>query len=383
MTIVIVTVSMRRIRNPLGSWEKFSILEFLAGFMVNSHAKTIDLCINNTTSIRLDKALTQTIPEEFGLSRSRVQDLIVSGAVKGFDGKLLNDPSLKVHNGLKVNILIPTPEKTDLLPENIKLDIVYEDADLLVVNKPAGMVVHPAPGAQNGTLVNALLFHCGNSLSGIGGKKRPGIVHRIDKDTSGLLAAAKTDLAHLGLARQFSKHSVERKYHAFIYGSPTKMVRIPKQLPGAVFESDGRICISGRIARNKFNRKKMAVYNDFGRYAVTRARITKKFGMKDSPFASLVECELETGRTHQIRVHLNHIGHSIIGDQKYNTSNRSYSIAFNDISKKISNFKRQALHATTLGFYHPKTKEWLSFVSGMPPDMENLHSVLSDFNEKF
>ena len=380
---VITTVTIRSVRSPTSSAGDFSVFELLVGFMVKLFAEKIDLCINDKISQRLDKALTQIMPVELGLSRSRVQELIISGAVSALDGKLLTDPAVKAYYGLKVTILLPRLNEPQLLPENIKLDIVYEDTDLLVVNKPAGMVVHPAPGAMSGTLVHALLFHCGSTLSGIGGVKRPGIVHRIDKNTSGLLAVAKTDLAHSGLAKQFLRHSVDRKYIALVHGAFFKHDQKLKKISGLTFEPDGRIKISGRIGRHKFDRKKMAVHESLGRHAVTRIRVTKHFGLKESPIASMVECQLETGRTHQIRVHLNYLGHGIIGDQTYRSATQGNFNRFKHVRPIIENFERQALHAASLGFFHPITNEWLSFSSKIPKDMVMMYHSLDELNTNF
>ena len=348
--------------------------------MTKSFANKFDLCIKSKEGLRLDKTLTQIMPEELGLSRSRVQELIIKGYVSDLTGKPFTDPSLKAYFGLKLTVTLPQPDSSYILPEPIKLDIVYEDSHLLVVNKPAGMVVHPAPGAKKGTLVNALLFHCGTSLSGIGGEKRPGIVHRIDKDTSGLIAIAKTDLAHIELAKQFFHHSVERKYLAFIYGSFSKNSKL-RQLPGIEFEDDGRIKIARRIGRHKFDRTKMAVHESFGRHAVTRIQMVKNFRVDNQSFASLIECQLETGRTHQIRVHLSWAGHAIIGDQTYKSAKKNKLLSDKSEKEIIEKFDRQALHAWTLGFYHPKTNKWLSFSSKMPMDMLALHQRLDQVNE--
>ena len=372
---------MRIMRNPAGSEGMFSIFALLDGFMTKSFAEKIDLCITSRRSLRLDKTLTQIMPEELKFSRSRVQALITSGSVSDINGKLLTDPSSKAHFGLQIRIVLPRTAELELVPENIELDIIYEDSELLIVNKPAGMVVHPASGVRNGTLVNALLFHCGNSLSGIGGIRRPGIVHRIDKDTSGLLVVAKTDLAYSGLASQFRRHNVERKYVAFVYGRLSQFDKRLKNLNGLVFESDGRIRISSKIGRHKFHRKKMAVHENFGRHAVTRIFVTKSFGTENTEIASLIECQLETGRTHQIRVHLHHLGHSIIGDQTYGQAKKSNFRQFKEVSKSVDNLKRQALHAKTLGFVHPKTKEWLTFSSKIPADMDALYHSLEQLNE--
>ena len=373
---------MRRVRRLAGSDGECSIFELLVGFMAKSFVDKIDLCVTSKESLRLDKTLTKIIPEKFGFSRARVQQLITSGAVSDINGKLLTDPASKAYFGLKVSIRLPLPDASALLPEKIELEIIYEDADLLVVNKPAGMVVHPAPGTKNGTLVNALLFHCGSSLSGVGGIKRPGIVHRIDKDTSGLLVAAKTDLAHNGLANQFVKHNVERKYLALVYGCPSKLNTGRKNVPGLVFEPDHRIKISTKIGRHKFDRKKMAVHLDSGRDAITRFFVKKDFVIQGLPVASLIECQLETGRTHQIRVHLHHLRHGIIGDQTYRSQIKQKLNHLEELRPILKNFKRQALHATTLGFCHPRTGKWLSFSSKMPNDMVILHRMLDLQTEK-
>ncbi len=375
-------VNMRRMRSPAGCTGIFSVFEVLVGFMALSFEKKINLTINNGDSERLDKTLSKIIPEELGLSRSRVKALIESGVVFDSNNKSLKDPALKVQSGMKISIFLPRPDELEVSAEKIKLNIVFEDEDLVVLNKPAGMVVHPAPGTPNGTLVNALLFHCGKSLSGIGGKKRPGIVHRIDKDTSGLLVIAKTQLAHSGLATQFYHHKVERKYLAFVHGDPSKLKQISKKLSGVTFESDGRIRISGRIGRHKNDRKKMTVHENSGRHAITRILVAKAFGTKTNrSFASLIECELETGRTHQIRVHLKHVGFGIIGDKVYRAGRSRNLQLEDDIGNYILNFNRQALHASTLGFYHPKSNEWLSFSSKLPNDMAELSFWLERFSK--
>lgn len=380
ITIVINVVDMRRTRRVVGSGGGLFKLGILVGFMVDSFKKQVDLVVDIKTAQRLDKTLAQLIPKDLGISRSRVQDLIIGGSVSDSDGNSLFDPSSKTYFGQKVIIFFPPPSLLEVLPENIELDIVFEDADLLVVNKMAGMVVHPAPGAQRGTLVNALLYHCGESLSGIGGVKRPGIVHRIDKDTSGLLVVAKTNLAHLGLAKQFSQHTVERKYLAIAYGYPSNFDHRLRKLPGVTFEANNKMKIVSKICRHKLNRKKMAVSAHLGRHAVTRISVKKYFGTKVSPVASLLECQLETGRTHQIRVHLNYTGHSIIGDQTYRARKRTSLGSSKEIKFCVDSFKRQALHAVTLGFVHPKTNEILSFSSELPNDMETLLKSLEGLN---
>lgn len=268
-------------------------------------------------------------------TRSSVQKLIEEENVR-----LNGAPAAKnarLREGDRVEATEPPPEVLDVKPQNIPLDIVYEDQDLLVVNKPKGMVVHPAAGNPDGTLVNALLFHCGDSLSGINGVIRPGIVHRIDKDTSGLLIVAKNDRAHQSLAEQIAVHSFTRIYNAVVYG--------------IVKEEEGTV--SAPIGRHPTDRKRMAVLSSGGREAVTHYRVLERF-----PGFTLVECRLETGRTHQIRVHMAHIGHPVAGDPVYGPK------------KCITELQGQCLHARVIGFIHPATGEYLEFDSGLPPYFE-------------
>jgi len=323
---------------------------------------------------RLDKALSRDVPEEASLSRSRLVKLIGVGAVSR-GGEELTDPKAKVSEGDEITIEIPIAEETHMKPEDIALDVVYEDDDLIVVNKPVGMVVHPAPGTPSGTLVNALLAHCGDTLSGVGGSKRPGIVHRIDKDTSGLLVAAKSDKAHHGLAEQFEKHSVERHYLAVVYGAPDAADPRVRGTKGVSFETGNIMRITTQLARHKHDRQKQAVLFSGGRHAVTRARIVETFG---SPtVASLVECWLETGRTHQIRVHMAHAGHGLIGDPTYGGRRKLALKAVGEAGTEAAkHFPRQALHAATLGFKHPVTGEMLRFSAPLPDDMQQLVASL-------
>jgi 23S rRNA pseudouridine1911/1915/1917 synthase len=293
---------------------------------------------------RLDKALA----EASGLSRARVQALISEGVVT-VDGVAVTQPSAKAEAGAAFSVAVPPATDPKARPQDIPLTVVFEDEHLIVVDKPAGLVVHPAAGNLDGTLVNALLHHCAGQLSGIGGVARPGIVHRIDKDTSGLLVVAKSDAAHEGLARQFADHSIERAYLALCNGQPNP--------PAGT--------ISARIGRSDANRKKMAVLpkeSSRGRHAVTRYKTLRKM-----PHCSLVECRLETGRTHQVRVHLASIGHPLVGDPVYGRS----SSALRPVLQKLG-FSRQALHAAALGFIHPVTGHRLSFSSDLPPDMAEL-----------
>ncbi|MEL6681001.1 MAG: RluA family pseudouridine synthase, partial [Pseudomonadota bacterium] len=264
--------------------------------------------------LRLDKALAVHAPEGAGLSRSRLRALIEAGAVSGPSG-VVREASDAAQAGIYV-IEMPQPVSAVPEAEKIPLDVLHEDAALIVVNKPAGMVVHPAPGAERGTLVNALLWHCGDSLGGIGGEVRPGIVHRIDKDTSGILVVAKTDAALQGLAAQFADHSAERRYDALCWGAPGAGDPRLAGLDAVAFEPGGVIRIDAPLARHPQDRKRMAVRAG-GRRAVTRVAVHERFGPGDAPWAARISCRLETGRTHQIRVHLAHIGHGLIGDPVY------------------------------------------------------------------
>ncbi|HEX7741760.1 MAG TPA: RluA family pseudouridine synthase [Sphingobium sp.] len=296
--------------------------------------------------LRLDKALADLLPD---LSRERLKALIVEGQVTSA-GKLLN-PSMKVALGQAFAISVPAPVEAEAAPQDIPLTIVYEDADLIVIDKPAGLVVHPAAGNLDGTLVNALLHHCRGELSGIGGVARPGIVHRIDKDTSGLLVVAKPDRAHEGLAQQFKAHSIDRLYAAIVYG-------VPQPSAGTV---------DTWIGRSDADRKKMAVHREGrGKHAVTHYRLIQRLRG-----AALVECSLETGRTHQVRVHMTHLGHPLIGDPVYGRDRKGFKTILETLG-----FKRQALHAKRLGFIHPVTEQKLSFDSALPTDMQELLSQL-------
>lgn len=293
---------------------------------------------------RLDKALA----EASGLSRERVKALLGEGRVL-LAGKAAAQASVKVADGTSFEIRVPAAIPAEAAPQDIPLTIVFEDEHLIVVDKPAGLVVHPAAGNLDGTLVNALLHHCRGQLSGIGGVERPGIVHRIDKETSGLLVVAKTDKAHEGLARQFADHSIERAYFAIVQGRP---------MPPAG-------TVSGFIGRSDHDRKKMAVLHELnkrGKHAVTHYRTVEAFAA-----ASLVECRLETGRTHQVRVHMASIGHALLGDPVYGRTPTRFRPLLNQLR-----FARQALHAAVLGFIHPVTGAALRFESALPADMAGL-----------
>jgi 23S rRNA pseudouridine1911/1915/1917 synthase len=294
---------------------------------------------------RLDRALAAAVPT---LSRERLKALISSGRVTGPAGPV-RDPAAKALPG-GYAVTVPEPTAAHNEAQDIALDIVFEDDHLLVVDKPAGMVVHPAAGNPDGTLVNALLHHCAGRLSGIGGVARPGIVHRIDKDTSGLLVVAKTDRAHEGLAGQFAKHSIDRRYLAIVAGVP-----VP-----------ARGKVDAPLARSSANRQKMAIVEGRGKRAVTHYAVVRP--LRDS---ALVECRLETGRTHQVRVHMTALGHPLLGDPVYGRSRPAHR----ELLKKLG-FTRQALHAAELGFVHPVTGETLSFKSAVPSDMQELLSAL-------
>jgi 23S rRNA pseudouridine1911/1915/1917 synthase len=299
---------------------------------------------------RLDRLLARALT---GLSRSRVKGLIEAGRV-GSAGQTISDPSMRVKSGQTFAIFVPEPEPAAPQAQAIDLAIVYEDADLIVIDKPAGMVVHPAPGNPDATLVNALIGHCGASLSGIGGVRRPGIVHRLDKDTSGLIVVAKTDAAHAGLARQFADHSVDRAYRAVVWG-------VPRQAQGE---------IAGNIGRSPANRKKMAVLSRGGRTALTRYRVIRRFGS----LAGLIECRLATGRTHQIRVHMASLGHPVVGDPVYGRRRRSTPNPGTTSAARtaLEAFPRQALHAFRLGFVHPGHGNIVTYESEIPNDINRL-----------
>ncbi len=319
---------------------------------------------------RLDKALARDVPEEAHLSRSRIARLLAEGSVRR-NGAVISDAKARPAEDEIYEITVEDPAETHMVPEDLPLTIVHEDDDLIVIDKPAGMVVHPAPGSPSGTLVNALLHHFGGKLSGVGGEKRPGIVHRIDKDTSGLLVVAKSDAAHHGLADQFADHSVERLYMALCYGAPDAGDPRLRGVRGVSIEAGGSIKITTQLARHKTDRQRQAVLFQGGRHAVTRLRVVETFG----PQAALVHCRLETGRTHQIRVHLAHIGHALIGDPVYGGRRRMASNAAGaDMAKT---FSRQALHAATLGFIHPISGKALKFESPLPDDLRGLSKALT------
>ena len=323
---------------------------------------------------RLDKALSRDVPASADLSRTRLAKLIGEGAVR-VNGVVVTDPKTKLAEGDSVEIGVPEAVEVETVAQDIPLVVVYEDDELIVIDKPAGMVVHPAPGSPDQTLVNALLHHCGDSLSGIGGEKRPGIVHRIDKETSGLLVVAKSDRAHHALAAQFEKHSAERAYLAICHGVPDAGDPRLRGVPGVSFEAGGVLKLTTQLARHKTDRQRQAVTFHGGRHAVTRARVLETFGTPVA--AALLECRLETGRTHQIRVHMAHAGHGLLGDPLYGGRRKLPAKSLPEGAvEAVDGFSRQALHAATLGFEHPVTGEWMRFEAPLPEDMEALLAAL-------
>ena len=322
---------------------------------------------------RLDKALARDVPAVAVLSRSRLAKLIEAGAVRR-GTEILTNPRARVAAGDVIEITVPEPQPTYMLPEDIPLTVVFEDDELIVIDKPAGMVVHPAPGSPSGTLVNALLAHAPH-IKGVGGVGRPGIVHRIDKDTSGLLVVAKSDAAHQGLSAQFEAHTATRSYLAISNGAPNKGDPRLCGTKGVNIERGGLVKITTGLARHRTDRQRQAVTFNGGRHAVTRVRTLETLGKPTG--AGLVECRLETGRTHQIRVHMAHIGHGLIGDPVYGGKRKLSAKAFTlDAIEAVQTFPRQALHAATLGFQHPVCGDALSFTSPLPDDMETLLNLL-------
>jgi 23S rRNA pseudouridine1911/1915/1917 synthase len=303
---------------------------------------------------RLDRALQRRLPE---LSRTRVKQLMLDGRIADPAGRDLRDPAQRAVAGARLVVRLPAPVAAAPAAQELALAVRFEDAYLIVIDKPAGLVVHPAPGNLEGTLVNALLAHCGPSLAGIGGVRRPGIVHRLDKDTSGLLVAAKTEAAHHALSEAFAQRRIERAYRALVWGVPAP-------------PADE---IVGNIGRSPINRKKMAVVAaGRGKPAATLYRLVRRFGRDGAGLASLLECRLLTGRTHQVRVHLAHIGHPLIGDPLYGGRAARRTAGAVGRAGEIAAFPRQALHAARLGFTHPINGETLVFDSELPLDMVGL-----------
>ncbi len=306
---------------------------------------------------RLDRALAEAFPD---ISRARFQKLI-EGTHITVNRKTILDPGHRLKGGEAITVTLPAAIPPTPKPENIDLSVVYEDRDIIVIDKPAGLVVHPGAGNETGTLVNALIAHCGDSLSGIGGVKRPGIVHRIDKETSGLLVVAKNDAAHQSLSEQFATHGrdgrLEREYLAFVWGAPVRPTGT----------------IATGIARSTANRQKMAVsHANSAREAITHYQVKQRFGTP--PVASLIRCQLETGRTHQIRVHMAHIGHPLLGDTAYGSGFKSSLVKLETAARTtVKMLKGQALHAAVLGFDHPRTGKHLRFETPLPQLLAQLH----------
>ena len=333
---------------------------------------SLTVTIGEDPFARLDKALAAAVPEDASLSRSRLMRMIAEGAVSR-GGVVIDDPKTRVAGGDVFILRLDEAVELAAEAEDIPLSVVWEDGDLIVIDKPTGMVVHPAPGTPRGTLVNALLHHCGDTLSGVGGVKRPGIVHRIDKDTTGLLVVAKSDRAHHGLAAQFEAHSVTRHYLAVVHGAPDAADPRLRGLKGISFEAGGILKIATHLARHKTDRQRQAVVaQNIGRHAITRVRVEERLGA-----ASLVNCWLETGRTHQIRVHMSYAGHALIGDQTYGGRRILAAKSSGEVAAGMANaYPRQALHAASLGFDHPVTGEKLEFTSPLPGDMAGLIAAL-------
>ena len=301
---------------------------------------------------RIDKFLQSQLNE---LSRTRLQNVIRNGHVK-LNNVTINEVSKKIKNEDKIEVNFPQPKETLIKPNKISLNILYDDDDIIVINKYPGIVVHPGAGNYENTIVNGLLFKYQNNLSSVGGKLRPGIVHRIDKDTSGVIVVAKNDNAHINLSKQFIDHTIKRKYEALVWGS--------------LKPQNGKI--NERISRSVKNRQLMTVKKEKGKRAITNYKTLEIFQNSNLPKISLVECKLETGRTHQIRVHMNFKGNSILGDKAYGKSKKKFKKIDANIEKKINNFNRQALHAKSLGFVHPTTGKEIFFEAERPKDFDTL-----------
>ena len=307
-------------------------------------------------NIRVDVFINS---REKSLSRTRIKNLILDKKLK-INDKIITDPSKKVSNEDDINLIIPEPKKASLKPFKYRLNIIYEDEDLIVIDKPSGIVIHPGAGNFDNTIVNALMYHNKNSLSNIGDELRPGIVHRIDKNTSGLIVIAKNNQAHEHLSNQFSKHTITRVYRLLVWGKPRP--------------SKGKI--QTLIARSSKNRQMMEVSRIKGKRAVTNYETIKIFENKDVPSLSLLDCKLETGRTHQIRVHMNYLGHSIVGDDKYKKRFKKIKNIDPFLEEKLIKLNRQFLHAKTIGFIHPKKNKEMIFNSILPQELEIILKML-------
>tara|TARA_Y100000817_G_scaffold278091_1_gene240632 strand:- start:403 stop:1377 length:975 start_codon:yes stop_codon:yes gene_type:complete len=319
--------------------------------------KKINLIVKeNEKNIRVD---TYVNKKDNDLSRTRVKNLILAGKLR-INNKVMTDPSKRVSVGNKINLKIPKPKKASLKPYNFKLDIKYEDDDILVINKPSGIVMHPGAGNFDNTIVNALMNYDSNSLSNIGDELRPGIVHRIDKNTSGLIVVAKNNQAHEHLSNQFSNHTITRIYQLLIWGK--------------IKPSKGRV--ETLITRSSKNRQMMEVSRTKGKKAITNYKTLQVFENKNTPTLSLLDCKLETGRTHQIRVHMNYLGHSIVGDDKYKKKLKKIKYVNPLLEESLLNLERQFLHAKTIGFVHPKKNKEMIFNSILPHELEIILEML-------
>ena len=319
--------------------------------------KKINLIVEDAyKNLRVDVFINK---KENKISRTRIKNLILDKKLK-INNKIILDPAKKLYPGDKINLIIPEPKKSSLKPYKYNLDIVYEDEDLIVLNKPSGIVMHPGAGNFDNTIVNALINYDKDSLSSIGDKLRPGIVHRIDKTTSGLVVIAKNNQSHENLSLQFSKHSITRIYQLLVWGK--------------IRPSKGKI--ETLITRSSKNRQMMIVSTSKGKRAITNYQTIELFENKNIPTLSLVECKLETGRTHQIRVHMNFLGNSIVGDDKYKKKFKKIKNINPLLEEKIINLKRQFLHAKTIGFIHPKKNKEMIFNSILPIELENILKML-------
>mgnify|MGYP001298393398 FL=1 len=324
--------------------------------------KKINLIVSeNDKNLRVDVFINN---KEDDLSRTRIKNLILDKKLK-LNNKIMLDPAKKIFCGDTVNLTIPEPKKVSLRPYNFKLDIIYEDKDLIILNKPAGIVMHPGAGNFDNTIVNALINYDKKFLSNIGDKLRPGIVHRIDKNTSGLIVIAKNNQTHEHLSNQFSKHSITRIYQLLIWGK--------------IRPSNGKI--ETLITRSSKNRQMMEVSNIKGKKAITNYKTIQIFENKNSPTLSLIECKLETGRTHQIRVHMNYLGHSIVGDDKYKKKFKKIKNVDLSLKNNLINLNRQFLNAKTLGFIHPKNNKKMIFNSILPHELEIILKMLKKTNK--
>lgn len=315
--------------------------------------KIIKLIVDeHNANKRLDSFISSKITD---ISRTRIKNLILEGCVK-VNNKINKEPSKKTNSNESLIIVIPQPKKTSMNPYNYNLDILFEDKDIIIINKPAGLVVHPGAGNTKKTLVNALINYCKGSLSTIGGELRPGIVHRLDKDTSGLLVVAKNDKAHINLSKQFSDHTINRKYEALVWGT----LRPQKGI------------IKSYIVRSNRNRQLMEVSSTKGKLAITNYKTLEIFQNNKIPNLSLIECKLETGRTHQIRVHMSYKGNSIIGDKSYQKKNKKFKKIDVELNLMIKNINRQFLHAKSLGFTHPSSNKEVHFEIPLAKDLLKL-----------